>query len=91
MPDESFFHTILGNSEFAAKIRRHLHYEDWSEKRPSPAMIRAEHVDRLEKQTEVVADDIWGKSELLFTRKLSDSSIDLIDRIDRMIERKDRS
>lgn len=54
-------------------------------------MIRAEHVDRLEKQTEVVADDIWGKSELLFTRKLSDSSIDLIDRIDRMIERKDRS
>ena len=89
VPHESFFHTILGNSDFAPKIQRHLHYEDWSHGGPSPSVLSSEHINQLELQGEVFVDDMWGKCELLFARKFSDENISLIDRVDAMIERKE--
>src|SRR5262249_11139581 len=38
-PEETFFHTILGNSAFRSRIGRSFLYEDWSIPGGHPAMI----------------------------------------------------
>jgi hypothetical protein len=87
--DEVFFHTILGNSQFRTKMRRSIHFRDWpANQRNHPAMLNEEHVKFFESQEKIVIDDEWGVGELLFARKFSDDSLGLIDRIDKMIERK---
>lgn len=88
-PDEMFFHTILGNSRFASRMQRCLFYLDWAAGGPHPAMIDDKHLDLFEKQDRIVISDRWGAGEALFTRKLSDQRLDLVDRIDEMIRRKD--
>jgi hypothetical protein len=90
-PDEMFFHTILGNSAFASRTRRCLHYLDWSVRGLHPAMINDQHVAFFEAQEKVWLDDIWGSGEALFTRKFSDDRLDLVQRIDDMIARKEKS
>lgn len=89
-PDETFFHTILGNSAFAPQVRRSVHYIDWSARGRHPAMINERHVELFEAQERVWLDDVWGCGEALFTRKLSDDRLDLARRIDDMIARKDK-
>jgi len=71
-PDESFFQTILGNSDFRARTRRELTYTDWSAGGRSPALISAEHVDRLR-----------ASGEHLFARKFTDDSGDVVARLER--------
>jgi hypothetical protein len=90
-PDEAFFHTILGNSSFRPKIRRNLVYEDWSAQGAHPAMITEQHVAVFEKQNEVRVNDVFGEGESLFARKFCDSNLGVLQRIDEMIERKERS
>lgn len=87
--DEMFFQTILGNSPFKPRIRRNLHYADWTAKGPHPAMITEEHVAWFAAREEVWMRDMYGSGEALFARKFSDSRLDLLDRIDEMIRRKD--
>lgn len=88
--DEAFFHTILGNSTFRSNMRRNLHYDDWSVRAPHPAMITDKHVALLEAQERVCVNDVYGFGEVLFTRKLSEERLDLLQRIDDMIRRKER-
>jgi hypothetical protein len=88
-PEEFFFHTILGNSSFRARVRRNLLFEDWSAGGSRPAMISETHLDRLESQPAVVLHDVWGDGEVLFARKFSDERLDLIDRLEAMIAAKD--
>jgi Core-2/I-Branching enzyme len=88
-PEETFFHTILGNSAFRSRIRRNLLYEDWSVQGGHPAMINGTHVAFFEAQEKVCVSDVYGPGELLFARKFSDDSLDLLQRIDDMIERKE--
>lgn len=88
-PDESFFHTVLGNSQFRSRMRRNLFYEDWSDHGGHPAMISQKHVAFLESQDEVYLQDLHGPGELLFARKLSDESMDLVQQLDEMIKRKE--
>ncbi|HEY6770507.1 MAG TPA: beta-1,6-N-acetylglucosaminyltransferase [Candidatus Sulfotelmatobacter sp.] len=90
-PDESIFHTILGNSHFKPRIRRNLLYEDWSAQGAHPAMINAGHVALFQQEQEIGADDGYGSGVMLFTRKLCDGDIGLLDRIDEMIERKEKA
>jgi hypothetical protein len=89
-PEETFFHTILGNSAFRLRIRRNLCYEDWSLGGGHPAMIGGKHIELFEAQEKVYVDDVYGPGELLFARKFSDESLDLLQRIDEMIERKEK-
>jgi hypothetical protein len=86
--DEMFFHTILGNSEFRSQIRRNLVYLDWPTGN-HPSMLDESHVEMFEAQTQVMVEDEWGSGEALFARKFCDDKLDLIDRIDAMIEKKD--
>jgi len=111
-PDESFFHTILGNSQFRSRMRRGLFYLDWPGRaghpnmisqirdlsskikgsRPvnsgHPNMISQKHVAILQSQDEVCVQDLYGPGELLFARKLSDDSMDVVRQLDEMIKRK---
>jgi hypothetical protein len=89
-PEESFFHTILGNSPFQARLRRNLVFEDWSKGGAGPEMINEEHCKIFETQDEVCVGDLHGPGELLFARKFSDHDLHLIDRIDQMIQRKEK-
>lgn len=89
-PEESFFHTILGNSVFRSRVRRNFLYEDASAQGAHPAMINERHVALFEAQDKVLATDIYGSLEALFARKFSDESLDVMQRIDEMIERKEQ-
>jgi len=88
-PEETFFHTVLGNSPFLTRARRNLLYEDWSAAGAHPARLTGAHVAWMESQDEVRLDDAHGPGELLFARKLSDETLELTSRIDRMICRKE--
>lgn len=104
-PDEKFFHTILGNSNFRTRISRHLTFEDWSVPTPHPrtgpagyqfferlshkgghpAWLSAGHIVDFESRDKVMMDDIYGSSEMLFARKFRDADINLVQRIEAMI------
>ncbi len=87
--DEMFFQTILGNSPFRSQVRRSLVYLDWPKNGNHPAMLSDFHVRNFELQERVLVDNEWGLGEMLFARKLSDGRLDLLDRIDEMIRRKE--
>jgi Core-2/I-Branching enzyme len=89
--DEMLIHTILGNSAFRSRIRRHLVYEDWPVEGPRshPKMITAKHIDLFESQEEVASPDVHGRGEMLFARKFSDDDLHLVERVERMIRKKD--
>jgi hypothetical protein len=88
-PDELFFQTILGNSQFRSRMRRNLFYQDWSVPGAHPAMISQKHVAFFQSQDEVYLQDLHGPGELLFARKLSDESMGLVRQLDEMVKRKE--
>jgi len=89
-PEETYFHTILGNSPFGSRMRRNLLYEDWMGQKDHPAMINEKHVAFFESQNEVCVQDHHGPGELLFARKFSDQNLGILQRMDSMIQRKDQ-
>lgn len=82
-PDESFFHTILGNSPGNAYIRRNLNFEDWNGGK-HPAMIGKKHLELMAAQGQIIVDDCYGCGEVLMARKFADENLELLDRIDAM-------
>ena len=82
VPDEGLFHTIVGNSPFAARIRRGLTYTDWTAGGSSPAVLGQAHVERFLTEVPLVADDRYGTGELFFARKFCDASGPLTAQLD---------
>jgi hypothetical protein len=82
MPDESFFQVIIGNSRFAKHVARNLTFTDWSRPSGGPAIIDMDHLKAFVKTERVIADDAYGRGELLFARKFPDDSSQLTDFID---------
>jgi len=90
-PEETYIHTILGNSPFKPRIRRNLVFEDWSQQKGTgPQMIKPHHVSYFESQEEVSVQDLHGPGEQLFARKLADETLALTSRITAMIEKKEK-
>ncbi len=90
MPDESFFQTIIGNSDFAKHVVRNLTFADWSRPSGGPAMIDMDHLNAFVKTPRIMGDDPYGRGELLFARKFPDHSSHLTDFIDaNLIHRSD--
>jgi hypothetical protein len=87
--DETFVHTILGNSLFKQSIHRCLMYEDWSDGPLHPAMLNGSHLDFFETHQQVMMDDAFGPGEVLFARKFSDQTLDYLNRLDDIIRAKD--
>lgn len=81
-PDEGMIHTIIGNSPFAARIRRNLTYTDWRGGGRSPAPISQEHIERFLHDPNLVADDGFGPGEVFFARKFGDDSAHFVDQLD---------
>lgn len=89
-PYETFFQTVLGNSQFKDRINRNLTYTDWSENCDHPSMINEEHIGSFEAKVQVIANDVFGKGELLFARKFPDESEKLVTRINKIIRKKEK-
>ncbi|MEO8599032.1 MAG: beta-1,6-N-acetylglucosaminyltransferase [bacterium] len=88
-PDESMFQTILGNSHFKPNIARNLTYTDWGAGGASPAGITEEHLALFQATSSFAPDDTYGAGEMLFARKFSDASADVVARLDRQIAGKE--
>jgi len=80
--DETFLHTILGNSPFMANVRRNLTYTDWSAGGASPANMSARHIDYFRTNTQFGADDVYGSGPMIFARKFSDGDAALLQAMD---------
>jgi hypothetical protein len=78
VPDEMFFHTIIGNSPFKKNVVNGVMYDDWET--GSPAAITLQHLPILAQKTVPAVNG--GKKTPLFARKFSDSSHEIITEID---------
>jgi hypothetical protein len=90
-PDESFFQTILGNSPYRDKVSRNLTYTDWSEGGGSPASLTEQHLQFFAENPSIVVNDGYGTAEVLFARKFSDSSQDIVIELERLIRQREES
>jgi hypothetical protein len=81
MPDETFFHTIIGNSKFYNNSICNFLYEDWS-KGDVPAFLSMEHIKIL---TQNEYKTPYGISQIIFARKFSDNSTEIINYIDKYL------
>ena len=82
IPDESFFHTILGNSEFRSNIKKSLTYTDWSAGGLHPSAMTEEHIRRFTAEVPCRADGWQCGTEVLFARKFSENSGKLISQLE---------
>ena len=79
VPDESCFHTILGNSPFAALAQRSLTYADWSRRRQSPEYLSLAHAQFLTANpSHPPSTDFPQGMPFLFARKFSTQSRELL-------------
>ena len=85
--DEAFFHTILGNSTFQPRIRRNIHFEDWSDEGSHPLKIEARHFPLLAGSGGVFVRDVFGNGEVLFARKFSDHDLQLMQQLDEIAQK----
>jgi hypothetical protein len=85
-PQESFYHTVIGNSPFASSVARNLTYTDWSAGGASPAWLGEEHIELFGSTPRLIVNDVYGSGEVLFARKFSDRTGHLVDQLDRVLE-----
>ncbi|HTP70353.1 MAG TPA: beta-1,6-N-acetylglucosaminyltransferase [Dongiaceae bacterium] len=89
-PDESFVHTIVGNSDFLNHVQPNIVYAVWpGPSNGHPAIITLKEVAKFERENCVTSDRPGEFQEMLFARKINDRSPQIIRRIDTMIERKE--
>lgn len=84
LSDEMFFQTILGNSSFKEKIHRNLMYTDWSNQKAHPANINQQHLEHFKMNRRLVIEDHYGRGEVLFARKFTDDSGELVKQLDKI-------
>jgi hypothetical protein len=82
VPEEMFFHTIIGNSRFADQIRGTLTYMDWDSEVNSPPFIDHRHLARLAPGLLHHHKSTGRSYERMFARKFGDHSSDILDEID---------
>ncbi len=80
-PDESYIHTIIGNSPFLANCKGSLTYADWAGRSSSPAKINHRHVQMF--IGELQCDNNFNKKAAFFARKFDDNSSGLVEEIDK--------
>ena len=89
-PEEMFFHIILGNSPYKNNIKDYLTYTDWSAGGGHPAWISMDHL-RKDKKKLFSLNGNRGNGEFLFARKISDSSGEVVEKINEMISSYEKS
>ncbi|WP_190566902.1 beta-1,6-N-acetylglucosaminyltransferase [Nostoc parmelioides] len=81
IPDESFFHTILANSDFITKVKPNLTFTKWSDS-AHPEYITIEIVQNFQGMDAIYNHNIGGYGEVLFARKFATNSEEVIKFID---------
>jgi hypothetical protein len=81
VPDEMFFHTIIGNSPFKTKVVNAVMYDDWET--GAPAAITFQHLPLLAQKTLPAVNG--GERTPLFARKFSDDSQEILTEIDTLL------
>jgi hypothetical protein len=87
-PDEMIFQTILGNSAFRERIVHNVTYTDWGQGGAHPGALHDGHLARFAAPLGVLADDVYGRGEVLFARKFYERDAPLLARVDAIIEQK---
>lgn len=82
MPDESLFHTIIGNSSFVDKVAGNLTFVEFPPKQSSPRLINRTDIELFKKQQEFI-DIHQVKYTPCFARKFDDNSQEIIDLVDK--------
>ncbi len=80
IPDETFFHTIIGNSKFMDRVKPNVMYTNWIKGESNPRIISEKDFPILKKGT--FTND-FGTHDILFARKFDDNSSSIIEKIDR--------
>jgi hypothetical protein len=80
-PDESFFQTILNNSDFRTHLAKNLTFADWSAGGAQPAYLSEKHLGLFQTGPFVTSDTVYGTGEMLFARKFRDSDAQLVERL----------
>ena len=80
LPDESFIHTIIGNSPYIHRCKNNLTYTDWSQNKSGPSNISMKHINMFLEHK--CFRSVYGDYEPFFARKFSDQSKELISMID---------
>ncbi|NGP89788.1 beta-1,6-N-acetylglucosaminyltransferase [Fodinibius halophilus] len=79
IPDEAFFHTIIGNSYFLKHTKPCVTYMDWGDG-TGPELIAEEHVNRLKRVSKI--EGTYGDFYPLFARKFNNNSKGVVKKID---------
>ncbi|BAB76022.1 beta-1,6-N-acetylglucosaminyltransferase [Anabaena sp. FACHB-709] len=77
IPDESFFHTILANSDFLTKVKPNLTFTKWNDT-AHPEYITVEIVRDFKGMDAIYNHSIGGYGEVLFARKFAPDSDEVI-------------
>ena len=86
-PDESCFHTILGNSSLSAAIRPCLTYTDWSTRRHRPEPLTLAHAEFLTRHPERHPSKTCPQAQpFLFARKFGVESRELLHLLDAKLD-----
>jgi hypothetical protein len=81
IPDEMFFHTIIGNSPFKQNVVGAIMYADWVTGSSShPAVITFEHLSLFSQKR------LNGEMRPLFARKFTDDSQEIITEIETLFQ-----
>jgi hypothetical protein len=80
--DETFIHTILGNSPLLPNVKRNLTYTDWSAGGSSPANLSVVHLDYFRATKQFGPEGAYGSGPMIFARKFNDNDADLLRLLD---------
>lgn len=80
-PEESFFHTIIGNSTFYDRVSPGLWYTDWNGKNP-PVVMTEMHINLFKEKLSFYSDTYDVNYIPYFVRKFNDNSKELINMLD---------
>jgi hypothetical protein len=86
IPDETFFHTILGNSKYRKNIRFSLMYTRWNKGKPNPEIINDYDIEVIKAKKH---DRYNNRDDVLFARKFDNSSLETINNIHKKLYAKD--
>lgn len=77
-PDESFFQTLLMNSEFASSRKDYLHYIDWSQGKSSPKTLRCSDLENVFQSKKLMA----RKIDMDYDEKIIDEILKRINNVE---------
>ncbi len=80
--DETFIHTIVGNSPFLPKVTRNVTRNYWSPGQSSPETFGMALVKDVMRERQFPAESFHGRGDILFARKFPNDSEVLVDYID---------